>query len=190
MITINVERNANNEIVSFSLNGHAGYNVQGKDIVCAAVSAVTNMALIGLGEKLKLDLKFEKTLNVFTGKSKIINIAQVLFLLHSAGIGRRKTARICQYLLCTRGSLEVVINTLTSHGKSYEVGGIVLVFQGTEVAAKLSNIPEITPRKQEARIQTLASDFRAHGFPSTLWHVVVEPLKMIELENDMIRMIC
>ena len=60
MITINVERNANNEIVSFSLNGHAGYNVQGKDIVCAAVSAVTNMALIGLGEKLKLDLKFEK----------------------------------------------------------------------------------------------------------------------------------
>ena len=40
-----------------------------------------------------------------------------------------------------------MINTLTSHGKSYEVGGIVLVFQGTEVAAKLSNIPEITPRK-------------------------------------------
>ena len=60
MITINVERNVNNEIVSFSLNGHAGYDVQGKDIVCAAVSAVTNMALIGLGEKLKLNLKFEK----------------------------------------------------------------------------------------------------------------------------------
>ena len=61
MITINVERNVNNEIVSFSLNGHAGYDVQGKDIVCAAVSAVTNMALIGLGEKLKLNLKFEKS---------------------------------------------------------------------------------------------------------------------------------
>ena len=60
MITINVERNVNNEIVSFSLNGHAGYDVQGRDIVCAAVSAVTNMALIGLGEKLKLNLKFEK----------------------------------------------------------------------------------------------------------------------------------
>ena len=61
MITINVKRNVNNEIVSFSLNGHAGYNVQGKDIVCAAVSAVTNMALIGLGEKLKLKLNFEKS---------------------------------------------------------------------------------------------------------------------------------
>ena len=61
MITIKVTRNVNNEIVSFTLNGHAGYDVQGRDIVCAAVSAVTNMALIGLGEKLKLDLKFEKS---------------------------------------------------------------------------------------------------------------------------------
>jgi len=61
MITIEIVRNVNNEIVSFTLNGHAGYDVQGRDIVCAAVSAVTNMALIGLGEKLKLDLKFEKS---------------------------------------------------------------------------------------------------------------------------------
>jgi len=61
MITVKIVRNINNEIVSFTLNGHAGYDVQGKDIVCAAVSAATNMALIGLGEKLKLDLKFEKS---------------------------------------------------------------------------------------------------------------------------------
>lgn len=61
MITVKIVRNVNNEIVSFTLNGHAGYNVQGKDIVCAAVSAVTNMALIGLSEKLKLKLKFEKS---------------------------------------------------------------------------------------------------------------------------------
>ena len=61
MITIKIMRNVNDEIVSFTLNGHAGYDVQGKDIVCAAVSAVTNMALIGLGEKLKLNLKFEKS---------------------------------------------------------------------------------------------------------------------------------
>ena len=60
MITINFKRNVNNEIISFTLNGHAGYNVQGKDIVCAAVSAVTNMVLIGLSEKLKLNLNFEK----------------------------------------------------------------------------------------------------------------------------------
>ena len=61
MITIKIVRNVNNEIISFTLNGHAGYDVQGKDIVCAAVSAVTNMALIGLLEKLKLNLKVEKS---------------------------------------------------------------------------------------------------------------------------------
>ena len=60
MITVKILRNANDEIVSFSLNGHAGYDVEGKDIVCAAVSAATNMALIGLAEKLKLELEFEK----------------------------------------------------------------------------------------------------------------------------------
>jgi len=61
MITVKIKRNVNKEIISFALNGHAGYDVQGKDIVCAAVSAATNMALIGLSEKLKLKLKFEKS---------------------------------------------------------------------------------------------------------------------------------
>ena len=61
MITVKIKRNVNNEIISFALNGHAGYNVEGKDIVCAAVSAVTNMALIGLNEKLKINLNFEKS---------------------------------------------------------------------------------------------------------------------------------
>ena len=64
MITVKFKRNSDNEIVSFVLNGHAGYDVQGKDIVCAAVSAATNMALIGLAEKLKLNLKFEKNADI------------------------------------------------------------------------------------------------------------------------------
>ena len=61
MITIKIERNIKNEIVSFSLNGHAGYDVNGKDVVCAAVSAVTNMVLIGLNEKLNIDLVCDKS---------------------------------------------------------------------------------------------------------------------------------
>lgn len=60
MITVKIFRNNKNEIVSFLIDGHAGYDAKGKDIVCAAVSAVTNMALIGLNEKLKLKLKLEK----------------------------------------------------------------------------------------------------------------------------------
>jgi len=60
MITVKIFRNDNNEITSFLLDGHAGYDAKGKDIVCAAVSAVTNMVLIGLNEKLKLKLRLEK----------------------------------------------------------------------------------------------------------------------------------
>ena len=60
MITVEFKRNKNNEIISFVLNGHGWYDVQGKDMVCAAGSAATDMALIGLAEKLKLNLDFEK----------------------------------------------------------------------------------------------------------------------------------
>ena len=60
MITVKIKRNSENEIISFELNGHAGYSSSGKDIVCAAVSAVTNMVLIGLGEELALPLNFKK----------------------------------------------------------------------------------------------------------------------------------
>lgn len=35
-------------IVSFSVEGHAGYAESGSDIYCAAVSAVTQTALLGL----------------------------------------------------------------------------------------------------------------------------------------------
>lgn len=54
-----------------------------------------------------------------------------------------------------------MVNKLTSHGKPYEVGDIVLLFQGTEVAAKLSNVPEMTPlesRKPGFNLRLLTSE--------------------------------
>ena len=54
-----------------------------------------------------------------------------------------------------------MINKLTSHGKPYEVGDIVLLFQGTEVAVKLSNRPEMTPlesRKPGFDLRLLSSE--------------------------------
>lgn len=60
MITIQINKNDKKEIISFSLNGHAGYKEAGSDIVCSAVSAVTNMVLIGLNEKLCISLSCEK----------------------------------------------------------------------------------------------------------------------------------
>jgi len=59
MITINIKRNEKNEIVKFSLEGHAGFAKSGKDIVCAAVSAITNMIIIGF-EQLNIMPNFEK----------------------------------------------------------------------------------------------------------------------------------
>ena len=59
MITINIKRNDKNEIIKFSLEGHAGYAKSGNDIVCAAVSAITNMIIIGF-EKLDIVPNFEK----------------------------------------------------------------------------------------------------------------------------------
>ena len=59
MITINIKRNDKNEIIKFSLDGHAGYAKSGNDIVCAAVSAITNMIIIGF-EKLDIMPDFEK----------------------------------------------------------------------------------------------------------------------------------
>ena len=59
MITINIKRNEKNEIIKFSLEGHAGFAKSGNDIVCAAVSAITNMIIMGF-EKLNITPEFEK----------------------------------------------------------------------------------------------------------------------------------
>ena len=85
MITINIKRNDKNEIVKFSLEGHAGYAKSGNDIVCAAVSAVTNMIIIGF-EKLDIIPDFEKN-----------DDGYLSFELPS-DLGREQNAKV-QYLL-------------------------------------------------------------------------------------------
>ncbi len=46
-------------IVGFEAKGHAGYADAGEDIVCAAVSALTQTAVMGLRELLKLVIAVE-----------------------------------------------------------------------------------------------------------------------------------
>ena len=60
MITVQIKKDKEKNIKSFSLNGHAGFDEFGKDIVCSAVSAVTNMTLIGLYEKLSINISVDK----------------------------------------------------------------------------------------------------------------------------------
>ncbi|PDO10229.1 MAG: hypothetical protein BLM47_08220 [Candidatus Reconcilbacillus cellulovorans] len=41
MVRVRIERDSNGAIARFRVSGHAGYAERGRDIVCAAVSAVT-----------------------------------------------------------------------------------------------------------------------------------------------------
>ena len=43
-------------IVEFAVSGHAGFDDPGNDVVCAAVSALTQAALIGLEEVLEISV--------------------------------------------------------------------------------------------------------------------------------------
>lgn len=48
-----------NEICGFQVKGHSGYAESGQDIVCSAISAVAEMAVVGLKEVLKLKIDFK-----------------------------------------------------------------------------------------------------------------------------------
>ncbi len=45
-------------LYGFEASGHAGYAESGEDIVCAAVSALTQSTLLGLGEVLKAPVEW------------------------------------------------------------------------------------------------------------------------------------
>lgn len=58
MINIEIFRK-DNTIKSFKVSGHAGYKRHGEDIVCSAVSVLTQTALIGLDKVAKAAFEYE-----------------------------------------------------------------------------------------------------------------------------------
>ncbi len=48
----------NGEYVGFRISGHVGLSVKGKDVVCAAISALSQSTLMGLNEVLKMDVDY------------------------------------------------------------------------------------------------------------------------------------
>ncbi|ETJ43451.1 hypothetical protein Q604_UNBC02553G0001, partial [human gut metagenome] len=48
MVSIRIQRNSEDQVIGCHLSGHAGYDEHGFDIVCAAVSALTATAMLGL----------------------------------------------------------------------------------------------------------------------------------------------
>lgn len=56
-ITIKVK---NEKIVSFEVSGHTGYDDAGKDILCAAISSITQSACLGIAKVLKINAQIKK----------------------------------------------------------------------------------------------------------------------------------
>ncbi len=59
MIKIVIIRNFKSDIIEFNVKGHAGFAKHGQDIVCAAVSVLTQTALIGIHEYAKVESKYQ-----------------------------------------------------------------------------------------------------------------------------------
>ena len=76
MIKIIIYKAHEGEIKGFKVTGHSGYAVQGKDIVCSAVSVLAQTALLGLLKvaeaevSYKLDEGYLKCRLVGTGSEK------------------------------------------------------------------------------------------------------------------------
>ncbi|HBT47154.1 MAG TPA: ribosomal-processing cysteine protease Prp [Peptococcaceae bacterium] len=54
MVRVTLWCDEGGQTVGFSVYGHAGYRPRGRDIVCAAVSALTQAAVLGLEEYLSV----------------------------------------------------------------------------------------------------------------------------------------
>ena len=75
MVTVDLFRDADGCLNGFSSKGHAGYAAAGQDIVCAAISAILQTAVLGITDRLGLDVAFtmeegEMTLHLLDPLSK------------------------------------------------------------------------------------------------------------------------
>lgn len=59
MITVKIRRDQAQEIIAFSVEGHADYAPPGEDIVCAAVSVLAQTTAMGLIRNLGLNPQVE-----------------------------------------------------------------------------------------------------------------------------------
>lgn len=55
MIKVKILRNSEGNIAGYNVEGHSGYSRKGRDIVCAAVSILTQNSLIALHEVCGVD---------------------------------------------------------------------------------------------------------------------------------------
>ena len=59
MINVLIERNKDGDVNSFTITGHANAGEYGKDIVCAAISVLSQTTVLGLYEIAKIKVDYE-----------------------------------------------------------------------------------------------------------------------------------
>ena len=82
MITSQLERNRDRQFFGFIISGHAEYSEAGSDIVCAAVSALSQTALLGLLHYIPRDVTYhmdEENGFLTVRVEKYSEISQVIF---------------------------------------------------------------------------------------------------------------
>jgi len=60
VINVLIQIDAQGNTTRFDVKGHAGYDDPGKDIVCAAVSAIVQTTVIGLTEVIGLEIDYSQ----------------------------------------------------------------------------------------------------------------------------------
>ncbi|OPJ55555.1 ribosomal-processing cysteine protease Prp [Alkalithermobacter paradoxus] len=59
MVKASIKRNSKGDIIEFEIKGHANYASHGEDIVCAAISALSQTAIIGLSDYAHVKCEFK-----------------------------------------------------------------------------------------------------------------------------------
>lgn len=94
MIKIEIFRNATESIEEFQVNGHADAGAYGEDVVCAAVSALTQTALLGLGKYLGRELDYRVASADLHMRLKTLPDASTNAILETMLLGLREIATI------------------------------------------------------------------------------------------------
>ncbi|MCC5911575.1 MAG: ribosomal-processing cysteine protease Prp [Clostridiaceae bacterium] len=59
MIIVSIKRNNKKEVMQFTISGHAYADEPGKDVVCAAVSVLSQTIILGLYEIIKIKAPYK-----------------------------------------------------------------------------------------------------------------------------------
>ena len=92
MIRVNVYKSGKGKIRGFKCLGHAEYADAGEDIVCAAVSALTETALLGIGEYLHRNVDYDLASGKLIMKLKDSPDSLTEAILQTMSIGLEKVA--------------------------------------------------------------------------------------------------